>query len=62
MELNVNFTLFFWLITFIFHDIAKLSPSFSFSWAELVFNLNFAPPAQEKYQNGQIQPDLVKQS
>ena len=24
--------------------IAKLSPSFSFSWAELVFNLNFAPP------------------
>ena len=46
--------------------IAKLSPSFRFSWAELVFNLNFAPPnhpsTQGKYQYGQIQPDLVKQS
>ena len=43
-------------------QIAKLSPSFSFSRAELVFNLNFAPPTQGKYQNGQIQRDLVKQS
>ena len=36
--------------------IAKLKPSFSFSWAELVFNLNFAPPThpstQGKHQHG----------
>ena len=25
-------------------DIAKLSPNFIFSWAEMVFNLNFALP------------------
>ena len=47
--------------------IAKVSPSFSFSWDELVFNLNFTPPIQEKYQNGQAKlinllsrPNIIK--
>ena len=44
------------MLTLIYAIIAKLSPNFSFSWAELVFNLNFAPPTHGKYQYGQSRP------
>ena len=45
------------------HDFAKLSPNFSFSWAEMVFNLHLPyPPTRGKYQNGQIKLNIVKQN
>ena len=39
---------------------AKLSPSFNFSWAEMVFNLDLPHPPNHpgKYENGQIQPNI----
>ena len=47
-----------------FPPFAKLSPSFSFSWAELVFILNFAllPPTThpEKISNGSNSARLSK--
>ena len=44
--------------------IAKLSPNFSFSWAEMVFILDLPhPPTHpDKYQNDQVELNLVKQS
>ena len=42
---------------------AKLNPNFSFSWAEMVFNLDLShPPSRGKYQNGWIKLNIVKQS
>ena len=49
---------------YIFHlAIAKLSPNFSFSWAEMVFNLDLPhPPTPGKYRNGQIKLNIEKQN
>ena len=50
-----------------FRPIANLSPNFSFSWAEMVFNLDFPHPSPtttypDKYQNNLIKLNLVNQS
>ena len=58
-----------WILSWLsqYFYVAKLSLNFSFSQAEMIFILDFSPPTYPtthpgKYQNGKIQPNLVKQS